>query len=734
MCFKCSTLAESPRLRFEYFNEVVVSGLSMWMRLRKLSWSNVTKWTGKCHSKCTRHQSARAKNNLQTATQPNTCPHLSHASVLSVVLAIAAASSNVPAMAADFTVLSGTTVGPQVLSDPGDTGLIQSDGTVDNGGAGNAVSMNAADQTLQNSGTIRASGNGFNGVFSQGANATITNDGAIVVTGDNAAGISSIGNFAVITNNGFVNATGNGSDGIFADGELATINNTGTISGRLNGINANTIRRLVNDGIINGELGDGINAFAFENMINTGTITGGDAGVMTTIIDKMTNAGTIIGKNSGIVADELKDLTNSGTIMGRNGPAILETGSVDTTLTLLAGSKIQGAIDLGGGTNTLVVGNGLSIANTFATRPQVIVTNGAPFAVDGNRVAVVDPTLFAMTDEIVTDIADASLNTIYHRLRRLHSDHGTNHSGPALSTPPGQMYLGRGDVGPRSRSGPSHYGNFSIWAHGITLSREQDGDGAAIDADHQLTGLIGGLDARIGRNLFAGLFIGTSDGEVAHEFGTQEEDIDSLFGGLYASTRSGSFTFDMLFSAGTTDHERTRRVANNLAPGGLQTAEADYDGFYVAPELAATVELNLGWFKIEPSARARYLGFFIDGFAESGADDDLVVADRDIHALQGRLQIAFPVTFASGDTQVRFAPRIGVDGRSTLSGDGVDATLLGQGISFDPGGEDDVVGRFAGADLAISFDSGLSLYGSVEGVAEDDSYNVIGHAGARLRF
>ena len=139
------------------------------------------------------------------------------------------------------------------------------------------------------------------------------------------------------------------------------------------------------------------------SIINTGTISSAQSyGIYTT----GTGSDTII--------------TNSGMISGTLGA--VKFAGTGNTLSLLAGSKIVGLLDIAGtGGNTLSIGKRLNTALTYTYMPSVtITTNGMPYAfanVNSNRVVfVVDPTLFAAEDDMVADLSRSVGNAIDARL------------------------------------------------------------------------------------------------------------------------------------------------------------------------------------------------------------------------------------------------------------------------------------------------------------------------------
>ncbi len=111
------------------------------------------------------------------------------------------------------------------------------------------------------------------------------------------------------------------------------------------------------------------------------------------------------------------------------------------TLTLLPGSVIVGQLSIAG-SYSLVIGNGLSIANNFAggALPSSINTNGAPFAVLGTQIAVVDPSGIAFLPTMFNDLSNGIFGSIQSRLNGFGGVNGAGANGgfapPSLLAPP----------------------------------------------------------------------------------------------------------------------------------------------------------------------------------------------------------------------------------------------------------------------------------------------------------
>jgi len=610
-----------------------------------------------------------------------------------LLLPFAAHLACVPAYAQNFTVQSGQTVGPQDMNNAGDVGIIEPGGTV-NGGAVTAVDMNNDDQRLDNGGLITTSGIGSHGIFSTGANAWISNGGAITTSGDAGRAIVSQGANAWISNGGAITPSGINSPGIFSTGANAWISNGGSIT--TSGTGA--------DGIFS----TGANAW----ISNCGTIH-------------------VSGNNAvGIFSSGANgQVTNCGTVISVQDNAIEFSGAQDNILTLLPGTVLQGGLVFGGGMDTLNVGNGLSIAMTFDKQPEILQTYGAPFAASGNQVAVVDPTNLSVQDEVLTDTLGGIFSSVQNRLNGF-----ANGGVSGVTSNPRPSYVG-GAKSAHSAMVDDPYRQG--WVQGFGSYRLQRGqEGPVVDTDIRLGGVVSGLDGATGAGGRAGMFFGGSWGEIEAQYDSQETDVESVFGGAYARWLKGDTFIDVAMTLGYSDYDRERRVANNLAAGGLQLASADYDGWFISPEVTFTRPKWDAQQRLEKSLTLRYAGLFLDGFTETGAAAPLSVNDRDIHVLQARTQLTMPVVHEGADGSRRSSAfYVGLEGRANVGDEDVSGALLAQNISFDPGGDDVVGGAFAGLQFERTSSGGTTLYGSIEGQVETGGgRQASAKGGVRFRF
>jgi len=522
-------------------------------------------------------------------------------------------------------------------------------------------------------------------------NAPVVNQGTVTID------IRTFSPNSGVTNSGTINQA------LQTEGANSGVVNSGSVGTNLQTIGANS-------GVTNsGSVGTNITTTG----VNSDVMNSGSVG---------TNI-TTTGANSSV--------TNAGSVgSGAAGDGIFINGA-NPTLTLLTGSIIQGQLDLAGaGTRTLNVVNGLNAMLTFVTAPNVINTNGAPFAVNGTQVAVLDPTAIGQADEMLADLTSGIFNAVHARL-----------NGAGLGA--ANSFFGRGaDASSRMGLGAamhlraepaapvSHDRRSGIWVQAFAGHRKDDSSGPTVGALSTYEGGIAGVDGWLMPGVRIGGFAGGARAELDTAFNAQEINVDSFFGGGYASFRQESWFAHVMLSAGRSGHDSTRRVVNNLAPGGIQFGTASYNGDFISPEMTVGTTFAIGGLVIEPSGRLRYAHISLDGYSETGVADGLSIASRDVSLWLGRAQVAFPFADENGT----FSPRVGVEAWSSDS-DNVSAVLLGQTLSFRPGGQDDEVTGFVGATATANLDGNTTLYLDGEMHFDGDGYSRSeARGGFRVRF
>jgi len=661
---------------------------------------------------------------------------------------LAVFSLSTPIYSADFVVPDGkiekTT---QSLGAPGDTGIIEEGGAIVVEGIDAVTMSNDTNQTVFNQGSIATTGNGARGIFNDGgteavitnsgriltagdsadgicndggANAVITNSGQILTAGDLAPGIRNISgaNEVVITNSGQISTTGLSAFGITNSSNELVIMNSGQIS--TEGDNSHGISNGGDDSVItnSGQIStEGGNSHGIESLCERVVIT--NSGQISTTGDDahgifndggteavITNSGLILTKGEdadGIRNDDGADIhiINSGTIRSAQSFALNLLGT-NPTLSLLRGSNLQGRVFNDDPLN-LNVETGLNLALKLDSGNAGFNDLGieAPFIRVGDTIGVIDPTGLAMQADVVADLSDTILNGIYR--------HRTAFS--CQCTPCG----------------------CGVWAQGIGSYRERSRNKDTVGHDNWQGGFLVGYDTPLyGGNV--SLFGGVSFGEAEVDEQTQKANTTSYVGGLTYERLFCNTFLGLALAVGYVDWDNERFVMNNLASGGVEKARTDTGGVFVSPEVTLAHFFSSLWCSPTMSFTLRYAGLFLGDYTEKGSLTNLSVKDREIDLLTTRFELSVPYTASRGICCWSIEPYLGVSGRYQVGGNRVDAELLGQSLSFDPGSPRNLAAfllGFRGIQSFGCFNLFLNLEGSFDSCR---SSRILGEGGIGFCF
>lgn len=622
-------------------------------------------------------------------------------------------------------------------------------------GAGNATSINSgtvefiATQTFDggnavtiNSGTV-LNPNGIQTFAIDGGNATTINAGVV--------------NGGVVTASGLSGGDGN-----------ATLINYGTIRGDVATLAGNTggagNATFVNYGTIYTDFfGVGLGSF-------NGTTTGYNAGRIYGEVD--------VGNGGGGTAM----FTNAGLIDGTYG--ISPTGvaldltqfdpATPTTLNILPGSRIIGQVILNGDTSdpfaigtkvNILSGHDISSVLTFGgpgcgcgafgglidTGSIVSVTGGAPYVINGDTVAVLDPTSFAAADRNVIDVTRTITSLVTSRL-----------TNPAPIGGNGSMAIGFAPSGnvARDMANDAFSGipalsyasndrvllsnpNFtaadgtSIWAQGFGGQRVQQADAPTLRSVSHFYGGVLGIDKTVQPGLRLGGFIGGGAIKSTIDLNSGNTSSDIRFGGLYGRYAIGRAFLDFSLLGGYSSNDVKRTIANNLVPGGYEYAAGKYNGWFISPEVAYGFQRSLGYnLTLTPSARVRYLAAGFGGYQEAGSSTSLTVASRTSHNFEERGEFKLThTTNATPTEQLQLSGTAGLIALQRVGDSNVNTILLGQSLAFATPGKASIVGFYAGAGFDWRNASGFSVFGAAEFTAmSDQSQTITGRGGVKVAF
>jgi hypothetical protein len=632
--------------------------------------------------------------------------------------------------------------------------------------------------SLFNSGTVLGQPGGGGAGFAGFSINSVVNTGSI--QGD-IDGIGSDNSIRSIINSGIIR--GLTADGVFADTTLNSLFNSGTIIGGVDGVYAVDIASLVNTGLLQGARDEGVYAFdTIGSLTNFGTIRGGDDGVQAEAlaslvnhgviegvddgvdvsegpIDSLINYGVIAGgdsapgSKSGVVGAVIRNLVNSGTISSL-GFAIEERGpGGDTNLTLNAGSILIGLIDLGGGTNILNIGAGRSLNSRFdtddgiATLPVLGLLAGHLVAFDGTatqrQVVAVDQSAFLSFDDALHALVLGIGQTVQGRQAALRSDPALGFASRFAAAEETSLAA----FSDLNLEDTPHLNPNRFWIEGFGAYRQDDGDRVGSDFDHLSGGLVAGFDVPVDTLTSVGVMAGFAASTSENEINTQQTDTTSFYAGVYASTPAMGLAWDASLTLGYTDYDQERITANNLVAGGLETARANFGGWFINPQFTMTREAGnplagagfgslVAAQTLEQSLTLSYAGLFLDGYTETGTTNPLTLNGRDVHVASARAALTLPFEAAHADGALTTLRLIGgLEARTQFGDDSVSGSLLGQAVSTTLGGDDESLGGFLGLSGEYQTASGLTAYANTEAMLETNSaWQASATAGLRIAF
>jgi outer membrane autotransporter protein len=374
-------------------------------------------------------------------------------------------------------------------------------------------------------------------------------------------------------------------------------------------------------------------------------------------------------------------------------------------------------------------GVGLAQLVTLQNFTGTINTSGpTPVVSNATQIATLDPTAFAQADRTLMDFTGGVSSLIRGRLG---NDIPSSSAVQAMSF---DNERPTGLIGKAPAAIP--VSATTIWASSFGGARTQDATDQTLRANSSAWGAVLGVDRQLRSDLLVGGFVGGGAG-LGVDMNSQSVDSDYILGGAYGRFDWASHFLDFTVQGGSIGNKSSRLVANNLTPGGLDTATASYNGWYIDPELAYGLRYGLpNGYLLTPTARLRYLAGFLGGYSETGSAQNLSVGARTLQDLEerGELELSKAGSLSYGDS-IKAGLHGGVIAQQRIGGTTIDTVLIGQNLAFTVPGQDSVIGGVAGAGVDYVTGKGVSVFGAVEGtVMSDRSRTGTAKAGVKVPF
>ncbi len=187
---------------------------------------------------------------------------------------------------------------------------------------------------------------------------------------------------------------------------------------------------------------------------------------------------------------------------------------------------------------------------------------------------------------------------------------------------------------------------YYFWITGFGVNGDRDSKDGVNGSDYDTGGVATGLDHQVTENFRVGITLGLSDTDVDYDNTRDNSNVDSIYGGLYASYEYLHGYIDGIFIYADLD-SKTNRYVDFIG----EKNKGDFDGYEVLTSIEAARNYTFKDILVQPLLGFEYSYQHQDKYTETGGSSSLHYDDQSFESYKGFLGVKGSKYFYKNDRQ-----------------------------------------------------------------------------------
>ena len=185
-----------------------------------------------------------------------------------------------------------------------------------------------------------------------------------------------------------------------------------------------------------------------------------------------------------------------------------------------------------------------------------------------------------------------------------------------------------------------------FWITGFSVNGNRDSKDGVNGSDYDTGGVATGLDHQVTENFRVGITLGLSDTDVDYDNTRDNSNVDSIYGGLYASYKYLHGYIDGIFIYADLD-SKTNRYVDFIG----EKNKGHFDGYEVLTSIEAARNYTFKNILVQPLFGFEYSYQHQDKYTEAGGSSSLHYDDQSFESYKGFLGVKGSKYFYKNDRQ-----------------------------------------------------------------------------------